>query len=364
MVLTGYPISRRRVHGGAQRVMCDVCQRITELGWTCVVLQNDRWRSPVDPGADLVTAITGHATRICRWGASEDADGPATDIVGHLLSADVVICVDRFPGSFRGGGKRVLMLSNLAYDNERAAARAPGWDAIWVPSPYLREEVLRHRGPHLPPVLSAIVPPALDEAGMPASPPLGLAPVSGSHRLLFPHRVDPGKGLMSAMTLLGRLVARDPRWHLLVLGSDAGEPAARSFLELVKGAAAANGIEPNLEWLPWLAPEAVRPLYQACDATLIATVLPEGFGLVALESITAGTPVLAAPSGNLRSLASSFPSIRLVPDINSEAAAELAGSLLALPVPRPEAELARSLFHPDSQRRAVRAALANLKLPA
>jgi glycosyltransferase involved in cell wall biosynthesis len=56
--------------------------------------------------------------------------------------------------------------------------------------------------------------------------------------------------------------------------------------------------QPNMVWLGWQAPEALRVWYRACDAVIVPSRW-EGFGLVAVEAMREGKPVLASRVGGL-----------------------------------------------------------------
>ena len=61
----------------------------------------------------------------------------------------------------------------------------------------------------------------------------------------------------------------------------------------------ARGLEGHVRLLGRL-PDTQLPLaYRAADLTVVPTVALEGFGLIAVESLAAGTPVLVTPVGGL-----------------------------------------------------------------
>jgi glycosyltransferase involved in cell wall biosynthesis len=59
----------------------------------------------------------------------------------------------------------------------------------------------------------------------------------------------------------------------------------------------ASGIEDQISWLGFQ--EKIDPLLSACDALVVPSLSPEPFGLVAIEAMAAGLPVIAANHGGL-----------------------------------------------------------------
>lgn len=120
--------------------------------------------------------------------------------------------------------------------------------------------------------------------------PLGSMPFSERHGeyLAFVGRAAPEKGLAEAVEL-----ARRTRLPLRIAAKvfDAREQA--HFAEVVQPAVAAG----VATFLGELAPEERDPLYAGARATLMLGGWPEPFGLVAIESMATGTPVIARRAG-------------------------------------------------------------------
>jgi glycosyltransferase involved in cell wall biosynthesis len=109
-------------------------------------------------------------------------------------------------------------------------------------------------------------------------------------------------------------------------------------------------------WAPWLPQPEVYCLYGLAGVTLMPTTLEEGFGLVAVESVTRGVPVVARPAGNLRLLAERFPGVYPADEVTEmvRAAAAVSGR----PVPPEQRRAVCEAFSVTAQRAAVTAALA------
>ncbi|MCI4339296.1 MAG: glycosyltransferase family 4 protein [Thermoplasmata archaeon] len=155
------------------------------------------------------------------------------------------------------------------------------------------ERLLRTLGLRLPPV--EILPPGYSPL---PSPPDG-APsfrdrmgIPGPY-VLFVGRLASNKGLVDLLPAFGALARDDPDAHLVLVGEDGG---MRATLEArVRGL----GLESKVHFLGHLPDDAlVAAAYR--DATF--SVLPseyEAFGLVLLESLAQGTPVVASRVGGI-----------------------------------------------------------------
>ncbi|HEV2863947.1 MAG TPA: glycosyltransferase family 4 protein [Pyrinomonadaceae bacterium] len=193
----------------------------------------------------------------------------------------------------------ILILDTVAYGFARAAVASPNWSRMIVPSEYMLGEVARAleecgqserlRRVHV--VANPLDPAALGLAGGP--PPRGAA--RQSVRLLFPHRADRGKGIDESVRLLSHLCRyRDTTLTMVV---DPSPTAEVGLYASVIESAAALGLDGRIEFIPWRPLGEMGELYASADLTLCVGPVPEGFGLVCLESILCGTPVVARNSG-------------------------------------------------------------------
>lgn len=103
-------------------------------------------------------------------------------------------------------------------------------------------------------------------------------------------------GLDVLVDAMRRVVARHPDVLLLIAGRGPlhGELATRI---------AAHGLEANVRLLGFVADADLPLVYRAADLSVVPTQALEGFGLIALESLAAGTPVLVTPVGGLPEVA-------------------------------------------------------------
>jgi len=125
---------------------------------------------------------------------------------------------------------------------------------------------------------------------------LGLDP--GDTLLLYVGRFDPLKGLHRLLEALPGLLGRHPSLRLLLVGGDG--PDASSTLEL-RRLARDLGVAERVAFAGRVAREKLPPYYGAADALVLPSRY-ESFGLVALESLACGTPVVATRVGAMEDL--------------------------------------------------------------
>jgi glycogen synthase len=117
--------------------------------------------------------------------------------------------------------------------------------------------------------------------------PLPPARAWGGH-LLCVGRIDPRKGLDTAIRALARLTAM----RLSIAGE--GDPAA---LAALRDVAAEAGVEGRVAFLGFREGDALAALYRSADAVLFPVTWEEPWGLVPLEAMAHGVPVVATGSG-------------------------------------------------------------------
>lgn len=138
-------------------------------------------------------------------------------------------------------------------------------------------------------------------------------------------RIEPYKGthvLVQALALLP-----DPRHvRLLVIGAGKGEPGVAWLREKAR----AHGAGDLLDWRPAV-PQAELPAYYAAADVCAVPSLHETFGLVALEAMASGIPVVASDAGGLRELVRHGDTGLLCPPGDTSALAEALGVVLGDP---------------------------------
>ena len=129
----------------------------------------------------------------------------------------------------------------------------------------------------------ATVPHGLDFTGVPFGPAVG-------HDLAFVGRIAPEKGVADAVAL-----AR-ATGHRLRMAAKVYDQAERALFDEVVAPAIADGV---VEFVGEVGPAQRDELFASALATVMLGAWPEPFGLVAIESMATGTPVIARRAGAL-----------------------------------------------------------------
>jgi glycogen synthase len=110
--------------------------------------------------------------------------------------------------------------------------------------------------------------------------------------VLAVRRLTRRMGLENLIEAMKEVREKVPEALLLVAGQGplAGTLAAR---------ADSLGLENNVRFLGFVSDEELPLAYRAADLTVVPTVALEGFGLITVESLAVGTPVLVTPVGGL-----------------------------------------------------------------
>ncbi len=146
---------------------------------------------------------------------------------------------------------------------------------------------------------------------------LGLA---DAPTVLFVGRLDKLKGIDRLVEALSHIDVSGCR--LIVIG---GDEYSKSALERLKQQAARLGISERIEFIGAVPQRELRQYYSAADVVAVPSY-SETFGLVALEAVASGTPVVSADVGAARLIIKEGISGSVVP---SNDPATLAGALKA-----------------------------------
>ena len=129
---------------------------------------------------------------------------------------------------------------------------------------------------------------------------------AGHRVLLSAGRLVPRKGLPSFVEHVFPLVLRQhPQAILAIAGDEAHGGIKRQDGEghRIRQAAARAGVLDRLDWLGWLAPDAIQAAYAAADVLVFPVqhhpTDPEGFGMVAIEAAGCGLPTVAYATGGV-----------------------------------------------------------------
>lgn len=176
---------------------------------------------------------------------------------------------------------------------ERACLKAA--DRILVLSEFSREQLLKYH--RVPASRIALVPGGVDtDRFIPLPAPQrrairkGLEVPEEAFLLLTVRNLERRMGLENLLQAMASVVAQRPDLYLIVGGAGPLENELHSL-------ASHLGLEPYVRFEGFI-PEAKLPeYYQAADLFLLPTRCLEGFGLVTVEALACGTPVVGTPLG-------------------------------------------------------------------
>ncbi|MGQ9626713.1 MAG: glycosyltransferase [Anaerolineae bacterium] len=128
------------------------------------------------------------------------------------------------------------------------------------------------------------------------------------HLVLFVGRIEPLKGIDTLLQAISRLVQSSPSWkdrlHLYIIGGDflsPGEEGERQEFLRLRQLYAELGLSEQVSFLGAKEQEILPWYYSAADVVVMPSFY-ESFGMVALEAMACGTPVIASRVGGLAQL--------------------------------------------------------------
>lgn len=100
----------------------------------------------------------------------------------------------------------------------------------------------------------------------------------------------------------------------------------------------ARGLHDHVRLLGFVSDADLRRAYRAADLSVVPTVALEGFGLITIESLAAGTPVLVTPIGGLPEVVAPLSDRLVLPDASTNALIDGLVSTLRSPETLPDAD--------------------------
>ncbi len=178
------------------------------------------------------------------------------------------------PGSLFKVGIRPL------WAHHRELVRNRSLDQLLVGSQFMADELTMNG---FPPERVAIVAPVVPEAQLEPSP----VPLDGS--LLYVGQLIRGKGVDLLLRALATL-PNPPRLQIV------GDGNARPELEAL---AAELGLSESVLFSGWLAPDSLGAIYRSARAVVVPSRWAEPFGMIGLEAMRQGRPVVAFGVGGI-----------------------------------------------------------------
>ncbi|MFW6131031.1 MAG: glycosyltransferase family 4 protein [Candidatus Aminicenantaceae bacterium] len=126
----------------------------------------------------------------------------------------------------------------------------------------------------------------------------------------------PRMGLENLICAMKKIKSSCQDIHLIIGGEG---PLKLKLINLIKSL----NLEKNIELTGFIPHKKLPLFYQASDFFILPTKCMEGFGLVTIEAMACGTPVLGTPVGGTKEILNGFDSSFLFEDISPQSITEL-----------------------------------------
>lgn len=344
--------------GGAGRYMGDAARGLAARGHRITVIVPRR--SPELPARATVAGVDVHRLGLghgaARWiaglsrqlGPFVAAYGPFDVVHSHFAPAGLAALwhpalagarrVTQFQGPWAGEGaaEGAGKLSTAGkWALEKAAYSR--CDAFITLSKSFAELLASDYG--IAPSRIHVVPAAVDLARFKLAPDraalretLGMGP---GPEVFTMRRLVQRMGLEVLIDAFGLLRPRLPAARLKIAG-------AGPFREALEARIQAAGLAGAVELLGRVSDELAIAHYQAADLVVIPTLSLEGFGLITVESLACGTPVVGTTAGATPEILGPLDDRLLVPPGDAPALAERLYALLSDPSARPSRDACRT----------------------
>lgn len=132
--------------------------------------------------------------------------------------------------------------------------------------------------------------------------------------LFAARRLAKRMGLENLITAMKTVKATQPDALLLIAGKGALAETLQAQIEALE-------LTNNVRLLGYVSDDDLALAYRAADFSVVPTTSFEGFGLIVIESLAAGTPVLGTPIGGIPEILRPFSEQLLFDDASAEAIA-------------------------------------------
>ncbi|MFC3800531.1 glycosyltransferase family 4 protein [Cohnella sp. GCM10012308] len=108
--------------------------------------------------------------------------------------------------------------------------------------------------------------------------------------------IYPNKGLLEFVHAMIPLMKQHPGVRAMIVGKSVDEPYVHTCRDLIWR----QGLSSRFAWMEFR--ERIEEIYAPMDAVVVPSLVPEGFGMTALEGMMFGKPVVAFAAGGLREI--------------------------------------------------------------
>ncbi len=143
---------------------------------------------------------------------------------------------------------------------------------------------------------------------------------SGRPRILFVGRFEPRKGLKHLLSAMPKIVKHVPDVELVVVGTGLLGYSYKSYL--------IPEVQKHVQWVGLVQNEERPKYYASCDVYCSPATGQESFGIVLLEAMASGKPVVASDIDGYRSVMTNGREGLLVPPCDPPALAEAIAKVL------------------------------------
>lgn len=178
----------------------------------------------------------------------------------------------------------------------------------------------------VPPRTLTVIPNGVDVAAHAAAPADAPEAAGEGPVLLFLGRLEPRKGLAEAIQAFARLKVERPGLRLLIAGEGPERERCEALLP--------ERLRAGVRFLGYVVDGDKRRLLRSCDLLVAPALGGESFGIVLVEALAAGLPVVASDIPGYASVLTDGRDGRLVPPGDVHGLARAVGALLDNPALR------------------------------